>query len=182
MTNLFIHFTNVCFSAVLQSATNVTGPWVDVDAQFYACAAAHSFTVGIQTNASLASLPRPKDGINPGGTNNVATNGAAFLNFTRFYRGKIMDNGVKPTPEHVYVFKHDGNSVDVSATLQFLCDDSQATPTEFWRSFNGGSFVQRTNLNSPTFRDSGLAPGTYRYKARITGGWFSDEEPEVILP
>lgn len=104
-----------------------------------------------------------------------------MTNTQQFFRLRLLDTGV-PTPENVHAFTWtNGTSIAVDATLEFNCDDSQAGPTEFWRSYNDGEFVLVRTLVSPHFVDADLPPGIYRYKARIVGGLFSPVIPTVTL-
>jgi hypothetical protein len=177
ITNLVIQFTNVAFAAVLETATDPAGPWTEAQESFSACPQLHTFNVPVTTNAMFAAASiDPTNSIPGGGTN------MAFESSARFFRGKFLDNGVEPTPQNVYAQRWTATSIAVSATMQFRCDDSQAGPTEFWRSTNGVNFTLVHTALVPSFIDTNLAPGTYTYKGRISGGLFSEVQPEVTLP
>lgn len=151
MHYLMLKFTNVVFSAMLQTADSPHGPWQDSQLSVSQCAETHTFAV-------------------------------PMTNTHRFFRLRLLDNGQVPTPELVHAVKASATSIHVSASMQFDCHDDLFQRTEFWRSHNGGEFIHIRSMPYPWFTDTALAPGTYRYRARIEGGKFSGSEAVVTIP
>lgn len=107
------------FSATLEKALAITGPWVPVSNYATPCAEWKTFTINFNTNL----IPDRSKGILPCTNCGGGTNGT-FISERAFYRLASNDNGLVPTPFSHHAFNFFTNQIYLDTALLFDCNDN----------------------------------------------------------
>ena len=141
---LTLLFTNIVFACALETAPDLSGPWVEIARERTTCPQTHTFTV-------------------------EPTNAAAF------FRLRLLDNGLVPTPDRPYALRI-GSGVALSCPNVYNCTDD---PMTRYKWFRDGLFIGESRRGD--FTDYPPA-GSHSYQAIAVDGVLESWPSAQVIP